>query len=138
MNTYLGTQSYREAIAKFLSKVKFNCDFKDNVCACQRVDGTNLATADVGCCCGRCAPCVGYLNLSTSDPFWIEHYQDKFNRHLGFYRKGIGCILPREFRSATCNRYMCAYLYSQMSAKDGDKVDRAQDDLSDIIYKGEN
>jgi hypothetical protein len=136
MNTILGTVQYREAIADYLSKVKFNCDFKDNKCICQRVDGIGLATAEVGCCCGMCGKNHGYLESQNydieKDEFWIKNYKDKFNRHFGFYRVGIGCILEREFRSVTCNRYMCGFLMSQVSVAEGNAIYDAQDEFTNF------
>jgi hypothetical protein len=73
----------------------------------------------ITCCCGNCYNSVGYLSQLPNSYGDIQQiarcfsvpnvngvWVDKIEK-LGFWRRGKGCILPREYRSNTCIVHAC-------------------------------
>lgn len=66
----------------------------------------NRSSVTPGGCCGGCFGSIGYLTaIRTED---VLYYTSMFEE-TGFWRKDIGCILPREMRSCTCLAHNCNY-----------------------------
>ena len=88
----------REAIAEKTAKIDFGCDFEGNTCGAMREDYR-------GCCCQCCNSRHGYLQKIKPSAF--NEILSLFDRVWGFWRPGVGCILPREWQSPTCLFYGC-------------------------------
>jgi hypothetical protein len=58
-------------------------------------------------CCQGCYDSVGYL--STIPAAAVAPLAALFDNKLGFWRPGVGCTMPRKWRSVTCLRYQCGY-----------------------------
>jgi hypothetical protein len=93
-------------IANLLEHLDFGCDFDDKgVCARNRAHPDIYPTGqyeDRGCC-SFCPTTKGYLE-EEADFGEVKHL---FDKNTGFWRKGVGCILPRENRSKPCSFYYC-------------------------------
>jgi hypothetical protein len=87
-----------EAIAEKTAKIDFGCDFKGNTCRAMREDYR-------GCCCQSCNSRHGYLQKIKPSAF--NEILSLFDRVWGFWRPGVGCILPRKWQSPTCLFYGC-------------------------------
>lgn len=89
-----------KALKRVSGYIPFPCEFdKDGQCNGKGVSKDHM------CCCGGCKDSVGYLNIvpESDIPFYAKWYTGK----TGFWRKGKGCILPREYRSSTCLTFYC-------------------------------
>ena len=108
-----GQEIYKE-LAKLTAKVDFGCGFENGECKAKRSLGWSSTEM---CCCKDCASNIGYLNIiffsEYSDNYDIQqellYYTKKYQFNTGFWRKGKGCILPREKRSTTCLTYKCSH-----------------------------
>ncbi len=113
-----GTDFYQKAIDLFYKYVKIDCDFKDNICKANRESTNKIKTNTPNyCCCADCAQTNGYLyNMFLSNTttkgiaIEVKIWGNNFNPKTGYWRKNIGCILPRKYRSMICNFYVCHYL----------------------------
>lgn len=103
-----------ERLANLTKKINYRCYFKDG--ECKRYKGKEYPKQKKAmCCCSNCKYDFGYLKKiyfnQYSDEDYIEeellYYAKKFSINTGFWRDGIGCILPRNRRSATCLGYNC-------------------------------
>lgn len=102
---YVNPKYYTE-LAKLTAKIKFKCNFEKGRCRAERTEM---------CCCSSCMRSYGHF----SERFFagythkndieeeLLYYARKFSTKTGFWRKGEGCILPREKRSSTCLGYNC-------------------------------
>lgn len=100
------TWEERETIAEKTAKIDFGCDFEGNTCRAMR---ENVR----GCCCQSCNSRHGYLEKIKPSAF--NEILSLFDRVWGFWRPGVGCILPRKWQSPTCLFYAC---FSFMKKKD--------------------
>jgi hypothetical protein len=99
------TWEQREAIAQSTANIDFGCDFKGNTCRAMRENYR-------GCCCQSCNSRHGYLE--TINPSALDEILPLFDRVWGFWRPGVGCILPRKWQSPTCLFYAClAFMQKQ-------------------------
>jgi len=64
-------------------------------------------------CCTNCASNFGYQGESVMNLQKIKLLMRSYDKKLGFWREGKGCILPREYRSITCLAFGC-YLRESM------------------------
>lgn len=119
---YLGTAAYKKVIKNFTDKIKFNCDFIDNVCVNVRESKipSGECSKSIPCCCGHCFEGGGFLPIPRRSSLWKENYEKLFFEDIGFYRKNSGCILSREYRSKICNGFLCSTLLSKMSRVEKD------------------
>jgi len=92
------TWEEREAIAGKTAKIDFGCDFKGNTCRAMRENNR-------GCCCQSCNSRHGYLQ--TIKPSAFNEVLSLFDRVWGFWRPGVGCILPRKWQSSVCLFFAC-------------------------------
>lgn len=110
MRVLYGHWIYQRIIDYFYSKVSIPCDFKDNICVSERKWESNNKM----CCCSNCYEYNGYLNKKIIKviPASIkkEIYDNNFLPHFGYWREGVGCILPRKYRSRLCNFFICSFL----------------------------
>ena len=98
-------EPYNE-LAKLTSKIHYDCGFTEGKCKAERSEM---------CCCDSCVRAVGHFRLRFFRVYdnieYIErellYYVRKYSNKTGFWRKGKGCILPRERRSITCLGYNC-------------------------------
>ena len=90
-----------KALKTLTSLIDFGCNFDDTgLCRLYRNTEYNPR-----CCCNNCHGATGHFtNIQLTDtPKIARHFKEK----VGFWRKGRGCILPRELRSDTCITYIC-------------------------------
>jgi hypothetical protein len=92
------TWEEREAITEKTAKINFGCDFEENTCRAMRENYR-------GCCCQSCNSRHGYLQKIKPSAF--NEILSLFDRVWGFWRPGVGCILPRKWQSPTCLFYAC-------------------------------
>lgn len=99
--------SVHEEVAAKTAKVDFGCDFKDDNCKYQRVNGSWSSKPDrvEMCCCANCETKIGYLDAIPVGT--ARKYLRYWSKKTGFWRKGKGCILPRKMRSPTCLLHIC-------------------------------
>ena len=78
--------------------IEFPCEFNERGC---QVHDTEV------CCCQGCHETIGWFDyIPEKDfPLYAKKFSDK-NKN-GFWRKGKGCVLPRELRSTTCVSFLC-------------------------------
>lgn len=103
--------SFFRALAELTKDIDYGCGF-DAEGVCQRNRDRNyLQGIDTSplrrkqCCCGQCSSSVGYLGQITFD--LVDKYAELFDEKTGFWREGVGCVLSRQLRSATCLRHYC-------------------------------
>jgi hypothetical protein len=94
--------------AKKTEKIKYGCEIRQGECTYIRRYGRDNFSKPEVLCCGGCKYQHGYL--STIPLGSAKIYNKLFSRKTGFWRKGIGCILPREMRSHTCLSCNCVAL----------------------------
>ena len=87
---------------KLLSKyLKYPCVFNDDGSCNGSFNDTNVAP----CCCKHCYHNIGYVSFIFEKD--ITKYSRKFEQKVGFWREGVGCVLPRELRSIICLTFLC-------------------------------
>lgn len=98
----------REA-RKLAGEIDFDkiCQFDKNGFCSRENNGRRGDSRTAMCCCESCRRTVGYLNQIPKDVDTIKMYARNFNDRTGFWRKGKGCVLPREYRSRICVKYIC-------------------------------
>jgi hypothetical protein len=102
-----------ERFAKLTEHIDYHCDFKKDG-TCKRY---KKPSRDNACCCDGCFSLIGYHRELPNDYNRLRLYADLFkpkeydeNNNLlasGFWKRGKGCVLPREMRSSTCLTYSC-------------------------------
>lgn len=93
--------TYRH-LARQTESVDYDCDFRDGVCRGLTMGGNG--------CCFACAGAFGYWHKEGGavDDDTLRAIAGSFDRRTGFFRKGVGCIIPREYRSPTCLYIHCS------------------------------
>jgi hypothetical protein len=113
----------REQIAEMTALIDYGCDFKCGVCKTyskKYPDPNNYSNPTLikqikeQACCSRCALDSGYLDQLPNRAVARE-VKKLFDPKLGFWRSGIGCSLPRKWRSNTCLTYNCSTASGSMS-----------------------
>ena len=108
--------------AELTSMVDFKCNFdQDGVCRHylhhKEVDwkGKKRTKKSIEalsvCCCGGCRDTVGYLKYLPNNINTLESIANLFDERTGFWRLGVGCILPRKYRSHTCLFHRCSVAF---------------------------
>lgn len=92
------TWEEREAIAEKTATIDFGCAFEGNTCRAMRENRR-------GCCCQSCNSRHGYLEAIKPSAF--NEILCLFDRVWGFWRPGVGCILPRKWQSSVCLFFAC-------------------------------
>ena len=59
----------------------------------------------VQCMCKDCNLFCGFIRFTTEKDLIM--YAELYDEKTGFFRKGKGCVLPREYRSGICLSYYC-------------------------------
>lgn len=98
------TWEEREPIAEETARIDFGCDFKGNTCKAMRVNRR-------GCCCQSCNSSHGYLEAIKPSAF--NEILSLFDRVWGFWRPGVGCILPRKWQSSVCLLFACLHFMKE-------------------------
>jgi len=94
--------------AKMTRDLDYGCDFNSGRETCSGKKAHYYgATAKEKCCCGGCRSHSGYLTLIPNNEEIIKEIVSLYDKEHGFWRKKKGCILPIEYRSATCIAYRC-------------------------------
>lgn len=122
---------------KLTEHFNYPCDFNE--------EGVCSARSNSKCCCSNCTLDVGYFKKIRSATKRVDEYASKFDKTYGFWKPGVGCILPRELRSTTCTAFICAttrerfkyinngtiaefmkilYFYNDLSPKDKKKLNK--------------
>ncbi len=87
-----------------LKDIDFGCNWQDGTCTAMRKRAANSRRKQIGMiCCRSCAHYKGYLRTKELPTEYVEYFDNK----LGFWREGVGCILPKEMRSRRCLVYVC-------------------------------
>jgi hypothetical protein len=97
-----------ERLKEYTGTMDFNCQFKDGCCSQHRHREAANLRPDYGaemCCCVSCGVRVGYLRLI--DERHLKTYASNYNKETGFWRKDVGCTLPRKLRSRICVSFAC-------------------------------
>ena len=95
-------------LANKTNEINYGCHFhNDGTCTHQRNRKDRGFSPNEMCWCQWCANDVGYLDFIQNDPEVISIIARYFEAKVGFWRKDKGCILPRQYRSATCLGYRC-------------------------------
>ena len=109
--------TYRK-LAKQTENVDYDCDFHDGTCK-------GLALGAPGCCM-HCASAFGYWQKEGGviDEDTLRKIAAFYDERTGFLQDGVGCIIPREFRSPTCLYIFCSD--AKMSGADRELLYRIQ------------
>ena len=99
----------REAIAERTATIDFGCDFHRNTCRAMRENSR-------GCCCQSCNSSHGYLEAIKPSAF--NEILSLFDRVWGFWRPGVGCILPRKWQSSVCLFFACLPFMNEKDRQD--------------------
>jgi hypothetical protein len=91
-----------EARGEATSTVDYGCQFKNGLC--KRMSNAKSPTATMYCC-SDCGYTVGFLTRIPRAA--LREIVGLFSPKLGFWRSGVGCVLPRKWRSTTCLAYAC-------------------------------
>lgn len=100
-------------VAGLLDHIDFGCNFNENgVCSSNRKhieileeefnQEVNIKKYNFDK--GRCSSCAEVKGYLEKDFYKVK---DLFDKKSGFWRDGIGCILPREDRSIPCSFFYC-------------------------------
>jgi hypothetical protein len=97
-----------------LEDLDYGCAFK------QKEVDTKKGTLALVCrggklnsgCCGGCLSSAGYhYGTITNEPDGVRLLQKEFKKRTllswGYWRMGVGCTLPRRYRSFVCNHHIC-------------------------------
>ena len=97
-------------IHEFTSEIDYDCRFNENGCQNFQFKTDQSETAKKNmCCCSNCAGHMGYLINHDKRMLFVHmlEFAKTFDKKLGFWREGTGCILPRSIRSPVCLSYFC-------------------------------
>lgn len=101
----------REQEAEKTSQIDYGCGF-DEQGRCKMMRKFDPKTMDdrtfgLGkmACCVHCNIAGGYLDSIPADA--VTTVKKAWSDETGFWREGIGCTLPRKWRSDTCLGYNC-------------------------------
>ena len=108
-----GLHDWRQ-FAKLTALVDYGCNFKRGKC---RNNGIGYSRSNKMGCCNGCNRSFGYLRNIPMDWEYIVRIARLFNKETGFWRKGKGCVLPVELRSAVCLGYVCTTTKDHQKAK---------------------
>jgi len=112
---------FRYKLAEDLVGADFGCDFVDGLCRAERPGGWTviqefrkdevLPDYGVNFCCSACYLNVGNLTILPKDEAALTRVASLYEpSKYGFWREGIGCILPYRYRSTMCLTGRCEYL----------------------------
>lgn len=98
-----------ERFKVILGHIDYGCNFVGGKCVFRREHPKSTFGRGVRCCCIGCADSCGHYSgpydlLSKKAVAFLTR---RFSKTKGFWRSGVGCIVPRKWRSATCVSYNC-------------------------------
>jgi len=106
--------------AELTNLIDFKCDFdKEGVCKNRR-PYRNIDNLDINskCCCGSCAITIGHSRTFPNNMLALKEIAKLFDIHTGFWRRNVGCVLPRKYRSVTCLKYICSDGHNDITPSD--------------------
>lgn len=97
-------------VRQMTEEIDFNCQFDKYAPGCRGHESSKGA-----CCCGGCFSSMGFLSVLPNDytiltaiaKIFVEPEAIGTTTATGFWKKGVGCRLPRRYRSLTCLRHYC-------------------------------
>lgn len=98
-------------LADLTKYVSYDCDFdKSGVCKDYRKKRAPCRSGSdkTMCCCNNCASTIGYLMEIDHNLHIVTKYAELYNKKTGFWKKGVGCTLPRSMRAPICLTYNCS------------------------------
>lgn len=108
--------------------INFQCDFDDtNHCK----GGKHMYPHSDRGCCGSCAMRIGYQEIIIKSD--LPRYACLYQKDIGYWRKGFGCILPHSMRSEICLTYACSHLQMEGTART--KIQQLYYKLHDLVSK---
>lgn len=101
---------FKFILAEMTSMVDYRCGFKGGTCKIHHSRATRNPNRAALCCCVGCYHSMGYM-MCTSLPKGsdVVLMASLFDEETGYWRKGVGCALPRRLRSPICLRHNCAH-----------------------------
>lgn len=98
--------NYWYILAELTNHINFDCQFDDaGICKTRRF-GASESVCRQGCC-SSCGKAGGYLSALPRQTKTMSLIAACFDKKDGFWREGVGCTLPRKFRSAVCLAANC-------------------------------
>ena len=88
------------ALAESTQHIDWGCSFTEKGCK----------ISEELCCCTSCFRDYGFLISGANSQGRLDNLleiEPLFQDKLGFWREGVGCILPREYRSIACLTHHC-------------------------------
>ena len=112
LETILPTISWSvyQRYAALTEFVDYKCDFDKStgVCkTCKNFEKFGRKSNDKACCCKGCASNVGYFKYIPANWGVLKLLAKNYSKTKGFWREGVGCILPRKYRSMLCLGHQC-------------------------------
>jgi len=102
-NNAIESRQHYQEIAELTEYIDYGCKIVPGVDRCSHNE-----MISEGCCCRGCQNVIGYrITMSQNEIPILAKY---FNKDTGYWREGIGCILPRKHRSITCLSHKCKNL----------------------------
>jgi len=92
-----------QKLKAFMQHINFNCDIIKPEGGCKQ------DKYGKHCCCTGCYSSRGYFKIMLSED--TTYYARHFQKTIGFWREGKGCILPHKRRSIICLVTHCNYHY---------------------------
>jgi hypothetical protein len=97
-------------VRQMTEEVDFGCKFEKFAPGCK-----NHKRSTGICCCGACFATMGYVGVLPNNYDILREIAKVFVEPeaigtitaSGFWKKGVGCRLPRKYRSFTCLRHYC-------------------------------
>lgn len=103
-----------QRLADLTKYIDYNCGFgEDGLCGLERERAERRSSYDKDrdlqkCCCSGCCSSIGHKKTFPNDYKTLKEYAVRFEaKQDGFWRRGVGCTLPRKYRSSVCLRHVC-------------------------------
>lgn len=100
-----------EELTELTKYIDYGCNFKNGACKIYYRPGYQPE-----CCCKFCFRNVGYLRI-IPNYCRLTELAPYFYKDVGFWKVGMGCQLPRKWRSSICLSHNCKSIdYSPISS----------------------
>ena len=83
-------------------------------------------------CCSQCAINRGYHMDSAYEKISADYPFDEKN---GWWKYQVGCTLPRQLRSLTCQEFMCGRAHDATSKDSTDQIEKARHEGYKVMNK---
>ena len=97
---------YWYKLAVLTEHINFDCKFNFTG-ICKRYQGELHRKSGRRSCCDSCRSAKGFFNILPDQVDILDLIASYFDKEYGFWRSGVGCILPRKYRSAVCLAAHC-------------------------------